>query len=38
VAGFKVPRRLELVEEMVRQPSGKPDYRWARSIAMERAE
>ena len=37
VAGFKVPRGLELVEEMVRQPSGKPDYRWAKSVAMEHA-
>jgi len=24
-----------LVDEMVRSPSGKPDYRWARSRAME---
>jgi hypothetical protein len=30
VSGYKVPRGLTLVEEMVRQPSGKPDYRWAK--------
>jgi acyl-CoA synthetase (AMP-forming)/AMP-acid ligase II len=34
VAGYKVPRGLTLVDELVRQPSGKPDYRWAKSIAM----
>ena len=33
VAGYKVPRELHLVEEVVRQPSGKPDYRWAKSVA-----
>src|SRR5437667_276021 len=31
VAGYKVPRRLVLVEQVVRSPSGKPDYRWARA-------
>ena len=35
VAGYKVPRGLKLVDELVRQPSGKPDYRWAKSVAME---
>jgi acyl-CoA synthetase (AMP-forming)/AMP-acid ligase II len=35
VAGYKIPRGLYLVDELVRQPSGKPDYRWARSVAME---
>jgi acyl-CoA synthetase (AMP-forming)/AMP-acid ligase II len=33
VAGYKVPRELHLVEEILRSPSGKPDYRWARSVA-----
>jgi len=33
VAGYKVPRELHLVDEVVRSPSGKPDYRWAKSIA-----
>ncbi len=27
-----------LVEEMVRQPSGKPDYKWAKTMAMEVGE
>ena len=31
IAGYKVPRRLVLVEQVVRSPSGKPDYRWARA-------
>jgi acyl-CoA synthetase (AMP-forming)/AMP-acid ligase II len=34
VSGYKVPRGLTLVDELVRQPSGKPDYRWAKSVAM----
>jgi acyl-CoA synthetase (AMP-forming)/AMP-acid ligase II len=34
LAGYKVPRRVWVVEDLNRQPSGKPDYRWAR----ERAE
>ena len=29
IAGYKVPRDLYLVDEVVRSPSGKPDYRWA---------
>jgi acyl-CoA synthetase (AMP-forming)/AMP-acid ligase II len=33
IAGYKVPRQLELVTTVVRSPSGKPDYRWARSVA-----
>jgi acyl-CoA synthetase (AMP-forming)/AMP-acid ligase II len=33
VAGYKVPRELHLVDEVVRSPSGKPDYRWAKSLA-----
>jgi acyl-CoA synthetase (AMP-forming)/AMP-acid ligase II len=33
VAGYKVPRQLALVDEMVRHPSGKPDYRWAAEAA-----
>jgi acyl-CoA synthetase (AMP-forming)/AMP-acid ligase II len=36
VAGYKVPRALVLVDEMVRSPSGKPDYPWARKLARER--
>jgi len=33
LAGYKVPRDLVLVDAVVRSPSGKPDYRWARRIA-----
>ena len=33
VAGYKVPRELHIVGEVVRSPSGKPDYRWAKAIA-----
>ena len=34
VAGYKVPRELHLVEQIQRQPSGKPDYTWAKAVAM----
>ncbi len=33
ISGYKVPRELHLVDEIQRQPSGKPDYKWAKSIA-----
>ena len=33
LAGYKVPRGLVVVDEVVRSPSGKPDYRWARAVA-----
>jgi len=36
VAGYKVPRRLVVVDEIVRTPAGKPDYRWARDTALAR--
>jgi acyl-CoA synthetase (AMP-forming)/AMP-acid ligase II len=32
IAGYKLPRRLEIVEVMERSPSGKPDYRWATAV------
>jgi acyl-CoA synthetase (AMP-forming)/AMP-acid ligase II len=34
IAGYKVPRGLTLVEQMVRSPAGKSDYRWAKSVAI----
>jgi acyl-CoA synthetase (AMP-forming)/AMP-acid ligase II len=34
VAGYKVPRELHLVSEVVRSPSGKPDYPWAAKVAQ----
>lgn len=30
LAGYKVPRTLRLVETVLRLPSGKPDYAWAK--------
>jgi len=33
VAAYKVPKELHLVDEIVRSPSGKPDYPWAKKIA-----
>jgi 3-oxocholest-4-en-26-oate---CoA ligase len=38
VARYKVPRGVVVVDEIVRSPSGKPDYRWARAAAIEDAE
>ena len=35
IAGYKVPRRLVLVDQMERSPSGKPDYRWAKQQALD---
>jgi 3-oxocholest-4-en-26-oate---CoA ligase len=35
IAGYKVPRVLRVVSRVVRHPSGKPDYRWARDMAVE---
>ena len=33
VAGYKVPRELHVVDQIVRSPSGKPDYPWALKLA-----
>ncbi|MBV9952428.1 MAG: acyl-CoA synthetase [Acidimicrobiia bacterium] len=33
LARYKVPRQLDIVDEMPRQPSGKPDYTRAKRIA-----
>ncbi len=33
LAGYKVPRQLHLMDHMVRSPAGKPDYRWAATVA-----
>jgi 3-oxocholest-4-en-26-oate---CoA ligase len=35
LAAYKIPRSLVLVEQVVRSPSGKADYRWARRAAEE---
>jgi acyl-CoA synthetase (AMP-forming)/AMP-acid ligase II len=36
VAGYKAPRDVVLVDAIVRSPSGKPDYRWAKATAIDR--
>jgi acyl-CoA synthetase (AMP-forming)/AMP-acid ligase II len=33
IAGYKVPRELHVVDHIVRSPSGKPDYPWAKQVA-----
>jgi acyl-CoA synthetase (AMP-forming)/AMP-acid ligase II len=33
LAGYKAPKHLVLVDQVVRSPTGKPDYRWAASAA-----
>jgi 3-oxocholest-4-en-26-oate---CoA ligase len=37
IAGYKLPRRLHVVETIERSPSGKPDYTWAASIVNTEA-
>ena len=32
IAGYKLPRRLYVVDAVERSPSGKPDYTWAAAI------
>ncbi|MER5623834.1 acyl-CoA synthetase [Streptosporangium sp. NPDC002544] len=34
LSGYKVPRTFAFVDEMVRSPAGKADYRWARETAQ----
>ncbi|HXM58241.1 MAG TPA: acyl-CoA synthetase [Candidatus Dormibacteraeota bacterium] len=36
IARYKLPRLLVEVPEVVRSPSGKPDYGWARDVATRR--
>jgi acyl-CoA synthetase (AMP-forming)/AMP-acid ligase II len=38
VAGYKTPRSWFFVDTLNRQPSGKPDYRWAKARALELSE
>ena len=33
IAGYKLPRELHFVDAVMRSPSGKPDYRWAKEVA-----
>ncbi|WP_327365515.1 acyl-CoA synthetase [Streptomyces sp. NBC_01217] len=36
LAGYKIPRRLVITRQIQRSPSGKADYRWARSVVAPR--
>ncbi len=36
LARYKLPRAIVFVDEMVRSPSGKADYRWAKRLALEK--
>ncbi|MEL5957793.1 acyl-CoA synthetase [Streptomyces sp. CLV115] len=38
LAGYKIPRRLVIAHRIQRSPSGKADYRWARSVVVPRPE
>ena len=38
IAGYKVPKDVHMVERVQRQPSGKPDYKWAKAIATGEIE
>jgi acyl-CoA synthetase (AMP-forming)/AMP-acid ligase II len=35
LAGYKLPKHLVVVPEVVRSPAGKADYRWAKAVADE---
>jgi fatty-acyl-CoA synthase len=35
IAAYKLPKLFVFVDEMVRAPSGKADYRWAKARALE---
>jgi acyl-CoA synthetase (AMP-forming)/AMP-acid ligase II len=37
IASYKLPKEICFVDEMVRSPSGKADYRWAKSVATNQA-
>ncbi len=34
LAGYKLPRAVVFVDQTLRSPSGKPDYRWAKETAL----
>jgi fatty-acyl-CoA synthase len=38
IAPYKVPKLFLFVDEMVRSPSGKADYRWAKNTALARLQ
>lgn len=37
LAGYKLPKTYHFCDLIVRQPSGKPDYKWAKSFALGEA-
>ena len=37
IARYKLPKAIVFVDEIVRSPSGKADYRWARDVAASAA-
>ena len=37
LAAYKAPKRIVWVPQLVRSPSGKGDYRWAKSVASDNA-
>ncbi len=34
IAAYKLPKQFIFVDKIVRSPSGKADYRWAKSTAL----
>jgi acyl-CoA synthetase (AMP-forming)/AMP-acid ligase II len=38
IAGYKVPKAVHFVDEVMRSPAGKANYRWATSLAEERQQ
>jgi acyl-CoA synthetase (AMP-forming)/AMP-acid ligase II len=37
IAGYKLPRQVTLVPKVMRFPTGKPDYTWAKEVAKQSA-
>jgi 3-oxocholest-4-en-26-oate---CoA ligase len=37
LSSYKLPKEVHYVDTMVRSPSGKADYRWAKGLASERS-
>jgi acyl-CoA synthetase (AMP-forming)/AMP-acid ligase II len=35
LTGYKIPRQVVTVEQVLRSPSGKPDYPWAKQVAVD---
>lgn len=38
IARYKLPRRVYFMKDIARAPSGKPNYKWAKEVAMQRYE